>query len=53
VPQAGPTTNWPLSEIGGAAWLNITGLFGESSAPAPKSFSDELIALGKTKKRRG
>jgi hypothetical protein len=30
-----------------------TKLFGESSAPAPKSFSDKLVALEKTKKRRG
>jgi hypothetical protein len=28
VPQAGPTTNWPLSEIGRATRLKITGLSG-------------------------
>ena len=30
-----------------------TGLSGESSAPAPKYIGDELVALGKTKKRCG
>jgi adenylylsulfate kinase-like enzyme len=29
-----------------------TGLSGESSAPAPKHFGDELVALGKRRKRR-
>jgi hypothetical protein len=28
VPQAGSVVNWSLSEIGGATWLKITGLFG-------------------------
>jgi hypothetical protein len=50
VPQAGPTANWPLSGIGGATWLKITGLSGKSSVPAPKSFGDELVALGKRRK---
>jgi hypothetical protein len=27
-------------------WLKFTGLSGESSVPAPKVFSDELVALG-------
>jgi hypothetical protein len=30
-----------------------TGLSGESSASAPKSFNNELVALGKTKKCHG
>jgi hypothetical protein len=30
-----------------------TGLSGESSVPAPKSFSDELVALRKRRKCRG
>jgi hypothetical protein len=30
-----------------------TRLFGESSVPAPKYIDDELIALGKRRKRRG
>jgi hypothetical protein len=30
-----------------------TGLFGESSAPAPKYIDDELVALGKRRKCRG
>jgi hypothetical protein len=30
-----------------------TGLSDESSTSAPKSLSDELVALGKTRKRRG
>jgi hypothetical protein len=29
-----------------------TGLSGESSAPTPKSFSDELVALGKRREHR-
>ena len=53
VPQAGSAANWPLSGIGGATWLKITGLSGESSMPAPKYISDELITLEKRRKRRG
>jgi hypothetical protein len=48
-----PDVNWLLSGIGRATWLKITGLSGESSAPAPKYIGDELVALGKTRKRRG
>jgi hypothetical protein len=48
VPQAGSAANWPLSRIGGATWLKITGLSGESSAPMPKYIGDELVALGKS-----
>ena len=48
VPQAGLVVNWSLSGIGGATWLKITGLSGESSAPAPKYIGDELVALGKS-----
>jgi hypothetical protein len=49
--------DWPDDElaalkIGGAMWLKIIGLSGESSAPAPKYIGDELIALGKRRKRR-
>jgi hypothetical protein len=45
--------NWPLSGIGGVTWLKITGLSGKSSASAPKYIGDELVALGKRRKRRG
>jgi hypothetical protein len=53
VPQAGSAANWPLSGIGGATWLKITRLSGESSAPAPKYIGDELVALGKSRRRHG
>jgi hypothetical protein len=53
VPQTDPTVNWPLSEIGGATWLKIIGLSGESLAPTPKYIGDELVALRKRRKRRG
>jgi hypothetical protein len=53
VPQAGSAPNWLLSGIGGVTWLKITGLSGESSAPAPKYIGDELVAFGKRRKRRG
>jgi hypothetical protein len=53
VPQASSAVNWPLSGIGGVTWLKITGLSGKSSASAPKYIGDELVALGKRRKRRG
>jgi hypothetical protein len=53
VPQVGSAANWPLSGIGEATWLKITGLSGESLAPAPKYIGDELVALGKSRRRRG
>jgi hypothetical protein len=48
VPQAGSAANWPLLGIGGAMWLKITKLFGESSTPMPKYIGDKLVALGKS-----
>jgi hypothetical protein len=51
--QAGSAANRPLSGIGGATWLKFTGLSGETSAPAPKYIGDELVALGKRRKRHG
>jgi hypothetical protein len=53
MPQAGSAANRPLSKIGGATWLKITGLSGESTAPAPKYIGDELVALEKRRKHRG
>jgi hypothetical protein len=58
--QASPAANWLLSGFGGGdvainhrtvQWC--TGLSGESSAPAPKHFGDELVALGKRRMCRG
>jgi hypothetical protein len=34
VPQAGSAANWPLSGIGGATWLKITGLSGGAPVSA-------------------
>jgi hypothetical protein len=58
--QAGPAANWLLLGFGGGdVAINHqtvrwgTGLSGEYSAPVPKHFGDELVALGKRRMRRG
>jgi hypothetical protein len=51
--------NWALSEIGGATWLKFIGLSGGapdclvSLHARAQVFGDELIALGKWKRRCG
>jgi hypothetical protein len=49
VPQAGSAANCPLLGIGGATWLKITGLSGESSAPTPKPSATNSSLSGKEK----
>jgi hypothetical protein len=54
VPQAGSAANWPLSRIGGATWLKITGLSGGApdcpvslQRPRPSTSVTNSSLLGK------